>query len=121
MRAIVVVYNLRRSEYTDPKIDAIEDAVKTAFSEMAPDFGVPAGIDPIFSFPFDPSVTSKKIPVAIVMEGFSPCPMEMEDRDEMAKRIANNFRAIPGNKGRKIGVIVKRSHESDGEYYSGRE
>ncbi len=121
MRPIVVVYNLRRSENTDPNIEAIESAVKNAFAEMAPEFGVSANIDPIFSFPFDPSIISKKIPVAIVMEHFDPCPMEKEDRDEMAKRIADNFRALPGNRGRKIGVIVKRSHESDGEYYSGRE
>lgn len=121
MRAIVVVYNLRKSEFMDPDVAAIENAVKTAFSEMASDLGVPANIDPIFSFPFDPSVTSKKIPVAIVMEGFNPCPMEKEDREELAERIAKNFRLIPGNERRKVGVIVKRPHESDGEYYSGRE
>lgn len=122
MRAIVVVYNLTRSECADDgKVKAIENAVGQAFADMAPDFGVSAKIDPIFSFPYDPSVTSKKIPVAIIMEGFNPCPMEKEDRGELAERIAKYFRTIPGNKGRKVAVIVKRPDEGDGEYYSGSE
>lgn len=114
---LIVVYNLSQSDFKEEgKIEKIEEAIFKAIRNT-PELELTLN-DVSWSFPQDPTISSNKIMVSIIVELLFDKPKRtLKVRQDLARRIAEAFRSVPGNEARKVEVAVKRfDPEKDGFY-----
>jgi hypothetical protein len=114
----IVVWNLTESDFEERKIEEIEKTLTTAVVnipdlELRPD-------DISFAFPRDPTVTSDKIPIIIIVDLLFDKPKRtFEMRQLLAERIGTFFSAaVNWRKLTKIEVAVKRFDPKKEGFYT---
>lgn len=113
----IVVEGLCPGDHKGTGIDRIEQALQKVITDL-PQFDItPYNIS--FTFPIDPSITTKQVKVFIRMELlFSQPIMTPEDRRAIARNTGLAFLSIPGNSRRRVGALVEQRDPKNASYWS---
>lgn len=104
---LIVVYGLRKDEYSSKSIALIEDCIVAAMLSVE-ELGLKKG-DISFSFPSDPSIISMGLDAVIIVELLFDKPERtFEVKQRLAMVIARAFKKLMGVTHSVIEVAVKR-------------
>ena len=119
IRPIVLVFNLTKRELkNNRRISLLELGIRGAISGWFLKFGrLDVIVDPIFSFPSDPSAKTLDVPVAVIVEDWY-IQGDEADREALGRKIAEEVQLLPGNENRSVKVLVRRLHEGEGSHYT---